>query len=65
MKKYIQVLLLSGLLITSFAACTGKADSDGHRDLEGSADPSNDGGKLGGSDAADSLRIYNDTTRMR
>jgi len=65
MKKYFQLVLLAGMLMGSFAACTGNADGDGHMSLEGAADPANDGGKLGGDHVPDSIPAHNDSTHVR
>lgn len=45
--RLLSVMLLGAL---GFTSCDGgKADTDGHKDIEGNADPANTGGKLGGS----------------
>ncbi|MCW3104792.1 MAG: hypothetical protein JWO09_3232 [Bacteroidetes bacterium] len=50
-RSSLRFILFSGLIALSFAACKGgNADKDGNKSIEGSADPANTGGKLGGSD---------------
>lgn len=49
-KLITRLLLLLFVVIVGATSCDGgKADSDGHKDIEGNADPANTGGKLGGS----------------
>lgn len=48
MKKYFYYLLYVGTISLLLTACTGNADKDGFRSLEGPADPVNNGGKLSG-----------------
>ncbi|MCW3083309.1 MAG: hypothetical protein JWP12_675 [Bacteroidetes bacterium] len=56
MKKYFKIALLCATVAISLPACVGHADSDGHPSLEGSADPANSGGKLGGDNAKDPVK---------
>lgn len=51
MKNYFKSALVCCVMLCAFAACTGHSDRDGFKSMEGSADPANDGGKLGGEHA--------------
>lgn len=65
-KKLFKFNLLFCILIPlAFIGCNGgKADRDGNKSIEGSADPVNNGGKLGGSESKkDDIKIT-DTTRQ-
>jgi hypothetical protein len=63
-RSSLRIILFSGLLALSFAACNGggNAGHDGNKSMEGAADPDNTGGKLGGSDAPASQPASSDTT---
>jgi len=52
MKKYFRMAMAAGVLALALSACNGNSEHDGFKSLEGSADPANDGGKLGGEHAA-------------
>lgn len=65
-KQLIKLNLVFAILLVTAAGCDngGKADRDGNKSIEGSADPVNNGGKLGGSESKkDDVRIT-DTTRQ-
>lgn len=59
-----KLLLISCFTICLFFSCDnpGKEDHDGHKDLEGAADPANMGGKLGGSQSP--LDRQKDSTKL-
>jgi hypothetical protein len=60
-----KILIISCVAMISFTACQpGKADKDGHEDLEGPADPDNTGGKLGGSTAHRDSKEVADTAKV-
>jgi hypothetical protein len=58
LSKYL-VFAITLLVLNS---CNGgKSDTDGHKDIEGKADPANTGGKLGGSQSEDERMRHKDT----
>jgi hypothetical protein len=62
-RSSFRFILFSGVLAFSLTACSGgNAGKDGNRSIEGSADPANTGGKLGGSDKMAPSSTQPDTT---
>lgn len=65
-RGFYKLFLAAGIMVYFTIACNnpGKEDRDGHKDLEGAADPANMGGKLGGSQSLldrqkDSTNLFN------
>ncbi|HEX8516497.1 MAG TPA: hypothetical protein VF868_09885 [Bacteroidia bacterium] len=66
MKKTI-ILSITAASALIFASCGngGNADSDGHKSIEGHADPANTGGTIGGSNSHAERDTLNDTSNGR
>ena len=55
--------MVFGITVLLNACNGGKSDADGHKDIEGRADPANTGGKLGGSQSHEE-RIQKDSASI-